>query len=404
MNPIPQPKQSPNTGFIAAALSLLMVFAASATPIPLYDLYRREEGLTYSDLSLTAVVYFIGAVVALLIFGRISNHLGRKPAAFITFTLAALASLILLDVSSAAPLIVGRLLLGLASGLASSAIASFVVDTAPLSQEWLPAAIVSNSPMVGLTIGAFSSGTLVEFAPLPRDLCYIVVLTGLAVCTILIAFSKEPVTTKPGLIASLKPKFSLPHRDRRLYPLAACTFVATWALGGFFQAFAPSIAANQLGSNSTLMAALIFSSYLIPGAFSTPLAARLSPANAQRFGMVTFTLAICGLLLSLKLALLAPFIISSVIAGAAQGIVLTGSTRSLLSGVLMQQRAGILSLIFATSYAGAASTTLIAGQLSHFLNLFQLACCYGVLALIACIITLVFARTAKAPSLSSSND
>lgn len=380
-------------GFIAATLSLLMVFAASATPIPLYDIYRVEDGLSYSDLSMTAVVYFFGAVTALLFFGRISNHIGRKPVAFIVFGLAITASLILLNVTSAAPLILGRLLLGLACGLASSGIASYVVDHAPASYEWLPSAVVSNSPMVGLTIGAFASGSLVEYGPYPKYLCYLVILAVIVVCAVLVALSKETVKKQTGLVSSLRPNFALPHRDKRLYPIAACTFISTWALGGFFQAFAPSIAATQLGHQSTLVAALIFSSYLIPGAFAAPLVSYITPVNAQRIGMIIFTVAVMGILFSLKASLLIPFILFSVLAGAAQGMVLTGSTRSLLNNISPKERAGVLSLIFTTSYTGAAISTLVVGQLSHVMNLFELACCYGALAILGCSITLLFARS-----------
>ena len=41
-------------GFAGAACSLVAVFAASASPIPLYELYRRTDGLSHADLSLTA--------------------------------------------------------------------------------------------------------------------------------------------------------------------------------------------------------------------------------------------------------------------------------------------------------------------------------------------------------------
>lgn len=379
-------------GFLAATLSLVTAFAASATPIPLYDIYRRADGLGYGDLSLTAVVYFLGAITALLVFGRISNHFGRKPVAFLTFGLAAAACVVLLDVDSAAPLILGRLLLGLACGLASSAVASYVVDNAPLSPAWLPAVVVANSPMVGLTVGALVSGALVEYAPLPRMLCYLVVLGGLAVCAVLVALSGETVERKPGLLASLRPAFTLPQSDRRLYPVAACTFVATWALGGFFQAYGPSIVANQLGTRSTVTAALAFSSYLLPSAIGGPLSGRLSPARAQRLGMVVFTLAVAGILLSLKVSAIGAFLLASAVAGAAQGAVVTGSIRSLLAGITAQERAGVLSLIYATSYAGAAVPSFVAGQLSRFMDLFQIAVWYGVLALAACAAILAFAR------------
>lgn len=369
-----------------------MAFASSAAPIPLYDIYHRKNGVTYSDLSLTAVVYFIGAVTALLVFGRISNHLGRKISAFIVLFLSALSCLCLIYVNSATPLIIGRFLLGLSCGLASSSIAAYVVDTAPEKPEWLSAAIVSNMPMVGLTIGALSSGILVEYGPYSRTLCYLVALTGIAISAVLIAFSKETIKPRSGILASLRPRIILPQSDRRLYPVAACIFVGTWAMGGFFQAYGPSIAAEQLGTLSAFAAALVFSSYLLPAALGGPLAAYFTPANAQRLGMVVFTVAASGLLVSMKMSSIIGFLVLSTIAGMAQGAVLTGSVRSLLADVSTPERAGVLSLIFATSYTGAAIPSYIAGRLSGVLNLFELTVCYVALACAISVITLFFAR------------
>lgn len=386
-------KSISKVGFVAATSSMVIMFAASATPIPLYDIYRRADGLTYNDLSLTAVVYFVGAITALLFLGRISNHLGRKPAVFLAFGFATTATVILLDVESGLPLIVGRLLLGLACGMASSSIASFVVDSAhPSFPKWLPAVVVANSPMVGLTLGALASGTLVEYGPYPRTLCYIVVLVGLLVCAVCVALSKETVRRTPGLLSSLRPSFSLPQADRRLYPVAACVFVATWALGGFYQAYGTSITSTQLGTQSTLTAAAVFSSYLLPCAIGGPLSARLSPAGAQRLGMGIFTLAVIGSLVSLKQSVTIPFLLTSALAGAAQGAAVTGSIRSLLEDISAKERAGVLSLIYATSYAGAAVPSFIAGQLSRFMGLFQLATCYGALAMVSCCLVLMLAR------------
>lgn len=379
-------------GFIAATLSLWMAFAASATPIPLYDLYHRESGVSLNELALTSVFYFVGAVTALLIFGRISNYIGRKFSAFLVIGLAALSTVMFLEVDSAFPLIAGRFFLGLACGLASSALTAFVADTAPEEPTWLSPTIISNAPFIGLTVGALLSGVLVQYGPDERHLCYYIILLGLAACALLISASGETIARKPGLIASLRPRMVLPPADKRLYPVAAATFVATWAMGGFYQAYGPTIAAQELGTLNTFMAALVFSAYLLPGTIGSALTARLTPAQTQRFGMILFTIAVTGIILTMKIGHVSGFLIASAIAGAAQGGVVTGSIRSLMTDVTKEERAGVLSVIFATSYTGAAVPTLIAGQLSQFLNLFQLTLCYGALALIGCIITLLFAR------------
>ncbi|UYZ82739.1 hypothetical protein MTZ49_08930 [Entomomonas sp. E2T0] len=49
---------------------------------------------------------------------------------------------------------------GLSYGLYS--IATYAVDTAPESPIWLGTTVISGSPMLGLTCGAFGSGLLKE--------------------------------------------------------------------------------------------------------------------------------------------------------------------------------------------------------------------------------------------------
>lgn len=379
-------------GFIAATASLLSAFAASAAPIPLYGIYRQADGLTYLDLSLTAVAYFAGAVTALLMLGRLSNHLGRRPVILLSLGLAAVASLILLDVPNVVPLIAGRILLGLACGLASSASAAFIVDNAPADPPWLAAAVSSSAPMVGLTIGALGSGALAEYGPMPRTLPYLIVIAGLAVSACLVVLSRETAPRRPGALASLRPTVTLPRASRRLFPVATCTFLATWALGGFYQAFGPSMATDQLGSTNALISATVFSSLMAPSAIGGPLAGRLSPAGAQRVGMVGFAVAVAGVIFALRAGAVLPFLIASTLAGVAQGATLTGSIRALVAPASITERAGVFSLIFATSYSGAAVPSLIAGHLSQRFGLIQIAGGYGVLAVCACVVTLIAAR------------
>ncbi len=378
--------------YCVATLSLLLVFAASAAPIPLYDVYHRDFGVTYNALALTSVFYFVGAVSALIFLGRISNHLGRKPLALLVFSMAAISCLIFIYLHGAIALISGRLLLGLACGLASSGITAYIADAAPEKPEWVSATTISITPLIGLTLGAVSSGVLVEYAPYPLTLCYVVVMTGLTLCALLLFFSEDTVTAEPGLIASFKPQFTLPEQNKPFYPVAALTFVATWALGGFLQAYGPSIAAAQLGTLNVLTASVVFASFLLPGALGGPLTARLTAAQAQRLGMVIFALAVVSLVIAMSQSSVLGLIAASAIAGIAQGAVLTGSVRSLMRGVPRRERAGVLSLIFATSYTGAAIPTLITGQLSAYFSLLELAIFYAALASAVCVVTLIFAR------------
>ncbi|MDA0184016.1 MFS transporter [Solirubrobacter phytolaccae] len=382
-------------GFFAATASLVAIFAASASAIPLYELYRRADHLSHADLATTAVAYFVAVVVALLVLGRISDHLGRRTVALLALGLAAAGTLVLTDIHSVTPLILGRALQGLGCGLASSAIAAFVIDSAPASAGSLASAVTTASPMTGLTLGALGSGVLAELGPAPRTLVFFLLVGVLVLCAVLIVLSRETVTRAPGLLASMRPQLRIPVAARRLLPAACSIFLATWAFGGFYQAFGPSVTADQLGTTSALIAAAVFASFNAPSALGAAFAGRRAPATVQRMGMAVFVLAVAGVLASLDLGAVVPFLVASAVAGLAMGAAFAGSMRALLATARPAERAGLLSAIYLISYSGAAVPNFIAGQLSEAMSLFHIALGYGVLAALALLITLGATRVPR---------
>lgn len=377
------------TTFFAAAFSLLSVFAASATPIPLYRQYQQTYGISYYELSLSSVVYFVGAVTALVVFGRLSDHFGRRNISLISLLLSVVAMFSLLQVHSAAPLLTGRLLQGLSCGLASTALAAWVVDCGRSVPGWLAPAVVSCGPMTGLTLGGMVSGALVEYGPLPRQMPFYLVLVLLTVCMAVSGKSRETVVKKPGILASLAPQFALPGEAKAAFPRAAVTFICTWALGGFFQAFGPAMASEQLHSSNAVAAAMVFASIMAPAAIGASLAGKMRALSAQRRGMLGFALFVLLLLFALRIHAFVAFLLASILAGVAQGMVLSGSIRTMVDKVEPKDRASVLSVIYATSYTGAAVPTLIAGYFSSELGLFRVATGYGALALTGALLILI---------------
>lgn len=391
--PIRRPLRLPRrVGFAAASCSLVLVFAAAGTPIPLYNTYRAEDRITNGDLATSAVFYFVAAATALLILGRLSDHLGRRPAALAALLSAATGCLILIDVHSVAPLVLGRVLQGLACGIASSGLGSYVFDSAPARPRWLPAVITGSAPMIGIPIGALTSAALVQYGPAPRVLTYAFLATVLALCAVIIALSPETVRRRRGALASLRPRLYVSAGAGRLLLAAGASFVGTWSLGGFYQAFGPSVAADQLGTTNPLIAAAVFVSVMILNPIGGPLAARLSPAGSLRAGMVLYLFALTGIILALAAGAIVPFIMASLLVGVAQGASSTGALRALLPGTRLDERAGLLSTIYLIAYGGTAIPGIIAGGLTTTLSMFQLGLGYAVLAAVAALVALITAR------------
>jgi MFS family permease len=378
--------------FAAATASLVACFATSASPIPLYPTYRAEDGLTSADLSLSVVAYFVGTITALLVLGRLSNHLGRRPVAVATLVLLAAGAAVLLDVDGVVTLALGRLLMGVGAGLASSTLTAFVVDAAPPRPSWLGSVVSSQAPMLGLTVGAIGSGALVELAPWPRALVFVVAIALLVVCVGLVALSPETAQAAPGARASLRPRVEVPRRARPLLPVAAVVLLATWATGAYYQAFVPTLTVDQLGSSDALLVGLVFSAYMAPSVIGAPLGARLTPAIGQRIGMTVFLLGIAALLISLRADSFALLVAASAVAGAGQGVAVSATIRVLLHGSTPAERSPLFAAVYLISYSGAAVPSLVSGQLSHSLTLVEITVGYALLAALATLVTLVRSR------------
>jgi MFS family permease len=397
----PAPARVKARGFVAATISFVAVFAAGATPIPLYDTYRTENGLTNDEFSLVAVAYFACAVFALLVLGRLSNHHGRRPVAIAALLLAVAGCIALLFVHSFLPLLIGRSLQGLAAGLASSAIGAYVVDTAPRRPNWLVPAVTTAGATVGLALGVFVSGVLVQFAPAPRELpfwAFAVILLGSAIA---LATRPETVARTAGAWSSLIPRLAFPKASRRYLPVASGVFVATWAFGGYFTSFGPSIAAESLGSHSPLVAAAVFASYMAPSFLGGFIAGRFTPAAAQRIGMTFVAAAGIGLTYASTAGILDLFIVAGLVGGIGMGIATSGSMNTLLPEALPRERAGLLAVIYAISYTGSAVPGLIAGQASRTVSLPTITLGYTILAVLVWLSTLVAARNPPALAASS---
>lgn len=368
------------------------MFAAGALPIPLYGTYRVSDGVTNTGLSLVAVTYFVCAVLALLLLGRLSDHLGRKPVTISALMIALAGCVVLANVHGLASLLIGRGLQGVAAGVAASAIAAYAADTAPDRPRWLLPTVTSSSTNVGLAIGAFGGGALVDFAPLPTVLVYVLGGAVVAGCAVLVLFGSEPVTRTRGAWRSLRPRFTLPTAARPYLPAAAAVFVSTWALGGYYQAFGSSVAADNLHSSSALVAAAVFASYMAPSVFGGPLIGRWTPATGQRVGMLFVVLAAAGLVTAIAASNAVIFIVAGVVGGVGMGAAMSSSMRALMPEAALAERAGLLALVYALSYTGAAVPSLIAGQLSRSLSLVDITVGYGLLAVLALVVVALIAR------------
>ncbi|TMD10922.1 MAG: MFS transporter, partial [Chloroflexi bacterium] len=145
---------------------MLFLFAAAA-PSPLYAVYAAK--LHFSPITLTEVfgVYAIALLITLLFTGSLSDALGRRPVILAGLAIQLVSMLAFLFASSVEWLFAARILQGVATGLATSALGASFVDLQPRQRPWLGPVVNSATPALGLALGALTAATLVQYGPDP---------------------------------------------------------------------------------------------------------------------------------------------------------------------------------------------------------------------------------------------
>src|SRR5690349_5655088 len=105
---------------LALQASLLISFLACASaPTPLYALYQRLWGFSPVTVTLIFGVYSLAVLASLLVFGRVSDHVGRRPVLVATTFAQAAVMLVFASAQDTAMLFAARILQGLVVGAAA---------------------------------------------------------------------------------------------------------------------------------------------------------------------------------------------------------------------------------------------------------------------------------------------
>src|ERR1700731_2515244 len=115
-------KGRPLLRLLVLASITVSFLAASSAPTPLYATYQKAWG--FSALTTTVVfgVYALAFLLALLIVGRLSDHIGRRPVLLAGIAGQIVALLVFIEAQSVSALLVARIVQGLATGAAIGAV------------------------------------------------------------------------------------------------------------------------------------------------------------------------------------------------------------------------------------------------------------------------------------------
>ena len=347
------------SAFALLASAAITLLASSSAPTPLYGTYQAKWD--FSDLTITVIfaVYAIAVLASLLVFGSLSDHIGRRPVLIAGLGSQVLIMLIFAFAGNLDVLLAARVLQGLATGASLGAIGAGLVDLHPARG---PVANAS-SLMAGTASGALVSALFVELLPAPTKLVYVFLSALFLLQAVGVGMIEETSARVPGALGALTPKLALPPKVRGPLAIAAPSMVAVWALGGFFASLGPTLAQTIAGDQSEILGGATL--FLLAGTGAATVLA-FHQLEARRFSLYGSIATIVGaalLVAGVAAHSLPLFTLGIFPAGAGFGAGFQGGLRAILAHAEPHQRSGVISVVYVICYIAFGLPAVLAGEL-----------------------------------------
>jgi len=353
---------SPRAAYALSGGIIGLALFASGTPSPLYGIYRQLWGFSPVVLTLIYSTYAFGVLASLILAGRISDDVGRRPVLLIALGTLLATTVLFMVADSVAWLFVARGLQGLATGLALGAASAALLDLHPRRD---PAGVGLTNGVVsaaGMGLGVLVSATLVELLPAPRVLPYVLLFALFAIAFAGVWRMPEPVAGR-GTLRLTPQRPSVPAAVRRPFLLAGLAVVSSWSVGGLFLSLGPQLTASLFDTGNHLVSGI--SVFVLAGSAAIAQLAfgPAAPWASASGGSVALA---AGLLLIVAAASAdssALLLAGSVVGGAGFGVAFLGALRALSAAIPNEHRAAVMSAFYVVAYLSISLPTVLAGVL-----------------------------------------
>lgn len=348
---------TPRAGFYLLASITMTFLAGSSAPTPLYPIYQRLWHFSPVMVTVIFAAYAVALLAMLLVTGRLSDHVGRRPVLIAATVAQAVTMVVFATAQGVAALIAARILQGLATGAAIGAVGAGMLD---LDRD---KGTVANAvaPAMGTAIGGLIAGAMVRWLPAPTHLVYLVLAAVYLLQGLGVAWMNEPGTRRPGALASLKVQWRTPRSTRGPLLAAAPLLIAGWAIVGFYLSLGPALIHRVFGFDASLVGGVV--PFLMAG--SAGLAVLLWHRTHERRmrlgGASALVVGMAASLAALAWHVSYAFFAASIIAGAGFGLGFQGAVRSVVATAAATERAAVLSVVFIVSYLALGLPAVAAG-------------------------------------------
>jgi MFS family permease len=358
---------SRNAGFVLVAYAFLITMIGTTLPTPLYPLF--EQRYSFGELMVTVIfaVYAFGVIAGLLVFGNLSDEIGRKPVLLLGLAFSAASALLFVFAGSLTPIFLGRIVSGLSAGIFTGTATAALVDLAPGGRRRLASFVAVIVNLGGLGLGTLLAGLLADYCSSPLRLPFIVDLGLLAPAVVGLLVVPETVQRRRFRLRFQR--LSVPSEVRGVFVRGATAGFGSFAVAGVFSSVAPVFLGQILGRMSHALAGsivfILFSSSIV----GQILVSRLSDRRALILGCSLLAGGVGLLALALGIESLAALIASASVVGLGQGLVIGAGLAAINQRAPVERRGETASSFFVVMYVGLSVPVIGVGVAAHAFSL-----------------------------------
>ena len=341
---------SRNIGFGLVAYAFLVTMIGTTLPTPLYPLY--EQRYSFGELMVTVIfaVYALGVIAGLLVFGNLSDEIGRKPVLLTGLAFSAISAFLFVFAGSLVPIFAGRVVSGLSAGVFTGTATAMLVDLAPGGRRRMASFVAVVVNLGGLGLGTLLSGLLADHARSPLRLPFIVDLVLLVPAVLGLVVTPETVQRQAFRLRLQR--LSVPPEVRSVFIRGATAGFGSFAVAGVFSSVAPVFLGAILGRTSHTLAGAIVFILFSASIVGQLLVSRLSDRRALILGCALLAGGVGLLALALWIESLAALIASASVVGLGQGLVIGAGLAAINQRAPVEHRGETASSFFVVMYVG----------------------------------------------------
>jgi MFS family permease len=252
------PSLGTRPSFWTAGAVVALALWTSACPTMTYPLYQADWHVSTTTVTWIFAAYPIALIPVLIIFGDLSDHIGRRASIQLGLAAELIGVLLFAVAGDVGVLLAGRAFMGLGVGLSIGPASVAMVEFSAPGSGKRAGAIGTAISALGIVLAMLVGGVLTQYAPYPLHLNFLVVAAAIIAVSCFVM--KMPRHTKQETSERWRVRpIVIPRGSRTVFAAGSIAFASSFLLGAIVLPLGAKIAQQLAGSVNALVTGALLS-------------------------------------------------------------------------------------------------------------------------------------------------